>query len=82
MERRGKETSKTVDLRPAIFECRIENERVLLQLGIGDGGYARPDEVASLLPQGLRYPPNGMPFHRREMFRLEPDGRRIDPMDI
>lgn len=81
-ERKGKETSKTVDLRPAIFECRIDNERVLMQLGIGDGGYARPDEVAALLPQGLRYPPQGMPFHRHEMFRMEPDGRRIDPMDI
>lgn len=81
-ERQGKGTTKTVDLRPAIFDIREENNRLVMQLGIGDAGYARPDEVAQLLKEGLRYPCNGMPFHRKAMYRIEADGQRIDPMDI
>jgi len=82
IERRGKQTTKTIDLRPAIFDFQIEKGNLLMQLGIGDAGYARPDEIAELLKEGLRYPSAGMPFHRRAMYRVEPDGRRIDPMDI
>ncbi len=82
IERHGKETTKTVDLRPAIFDFRIESGTLLMQLGIGDAGYARPDEIAGLLKDGLRYPSAGMPFHRMAMYRMEADGRRIDPMDI
>lgn len=81
-ERQGKQTAKMVDLRPAIFDIREENGVLLLQSGIGDAGYARPDEIAELLKDGLKYPSNGMPFHRKAMYRIEADGSRIDPMDI
>ncbi|PWB71249.1 TIGR03960 family radical SAM protein [candidate division GN15 bacterium] len=82
IERQGKETTKSVDLRPAIFGLQFEAGSLLMTLGIGDAGYARPDEVAELLHEGLRYPSAGMPFHRKAIYRVETDGRRIDPMDI
>jgi hypothetical protein len=53
-----------------------------MTLGVGESGYAKPNELAEFLAEGLRYPAFGMPFHRKEMYRLEEDGRRTEALDI
>jgi hypothetical protein len=53
-----------------------------MELGLGQGGYARPTEVAEFLTKGQRVVPAALPFHRMAMFRAGPDGSRIDAMDL
>jgi radical SAM family uncharacterized protein/radical SAM-linked protein len=81
-DRPSKDTVKRVDLRPAIHELVINDDTVVMTLGLGEGGYARPNELAEFLSAGLRYPASGMPFHRKEMYRLEEDGRRTDALEL
>jgi radical SAM family uncharacterized protein/radical SAM-linked protein len=82
IERIGKTATKQIDIRPAIHGLSIESEKLVMLLGLGEGGYARATEVVPFFAEGLRIDPIALPFHRREMFRLEPDGRRIDAMDL
>ncbi len=82
IERPSKDYTKPVDIRPALYELSIADDKVSMLLGLGEAGYARPTEVAQFLTTGLLLPINGLPFHRREMYRLETDGRRIDAMDL
>ncbi|MEW6050537.1 MAG: TIGR03960 family B12-binding radical SAM protein [Candidatus Zixiibacteriota bacterium] len=82
IDRPTKEATKRVDIRPAIYGLSIENNNLVMLLGLGDGGYARPTEVAELLKESLITDPIALPFHRLTMFRMEPDGRHIEGMDI
>jgi radical SAM family uncharacterized protein/radical SAM-linked protein len=80
-ERKGKDDVKRVDIRPAIYELKIEDDFLVMTLGLGEGGYTRPTEVVEFLGRGLVSDPVALPFHRRAMYRLE-DDRKIDPLDI
>lgn len=82
IDRPSKGETKRIDIRPAIHELRCNDDTLSMTLGLGDGGYARPNEVAEFLTDGLLYPTGGMPFHRKAMFRVEPDGTKIDAMDL
>jgi hypothetical protein len=82
IDRPGKETTKVVDIRPAIYDLSVANNRITMLLGLGEGGYARPTEVAQFLADGLLLPINGLPFHRKEMYRIEPDNSLIGAMEL
>jgi radical SAM-linked protein len=81
VERVGKSKTTTVNVRPAIFDIRIDADLLVMTLGIGEGGYVRPTEVlgvldfrdSSLLSHS---------FHRKKMYRQDNTGREIDAMDI
>lgn len=74
--------TKQIDLRPAIYSLRVSDGYLYLELGIGSGGYARPGEVITFLADGLTVAPVALPWHRREVYRITPDGSRINPMDL
>ncbi len=82
IDRPSKGDTKRVDIRPAIHDIAINDDTVFMTLGLGEGGYARPNEVAEYLPDGLLYPTAGMPFHRKEMYRIDNDGQKIEGMGL
>ena len=82
VERVGKDGSKTVDIRPAVYDLAVRNDRVVMVLGLGEGGYAKAPEVAGFLTEGLGIKPEALPIHRQDMYRLEPDSTRVDAMDL
>lgn len=76
------EKRKTVDIRPALFEFTVEEDRLLLILGLGEGGYAKPTEVAGFLQDQLTMPFESLPFHRLAMYRIDDFGNRIEALDL
>ncbi len=80
--RKSKSGETTVDIRPAIYEIVIRDKELKLALGIGQGGYARPTEVAALLFEIGEEQAANLKFHRKEMFRFTDDGRRIAGIDL
>ncbi|MBD3257715.1 TIGR03960 family B12-binding radical SAM protein [candidate division GN15 bacterium] len=81
-ERKGKDSSKTVDIRPAVYDIRMHDDRLVMVLGLGDGGYAKPGEVISFLRDGLTRDVVALPMHRQDMYRMSEDGTRINAMDL
>jgi hypothetical protein len=81
-ERKGKDSVKTIDLRPAIYDLRIEGDRLLMILGLGEGGYAKATEVAGFLAEGRLREPSALPFHRRDMYRVDESGVRTPAMEL
>lgn len=81
-ERQGKKDTKAIDLRPAVHELKIDDDKLRLILGIGEGGYAKPGEVLALL-LGDKFDEYLMhKFHREEMYRIDDNGNKIDAMDL
>jgi len=80
--RGAEDKQKTVDIRPAVYELKLEDDRLLMVLGLGEGGYAKPTEVAGFLREGLTIPIEALPFHRRAVYRRDDFGTRIEPMDL
>jgi len=76
------EKEKTVDIRPSIYSLSIIDHSLLMTLGLGEGGYAKPTEVAEFLKDGLSVEIVALPFHRRALYRLDGHGRRIDVMEV
>jgi radical SAM family uncharacterized protein/radical SAM-linked protein len=88
--RTAKESEKMVDIRPAIYELdyltpegNAESSAVLnMELGIGTGGYTRPQEVISAA--GL-VPESDIPslvFLRKELYYVDETGKRKTPMEF
>lgn len=82
IERIGKSETTTVDVRPAIYDIKVDDDILVMTLGIGEGGYARPTEVLELLNIGNDSILLSYSFHRKEMYRHEEDGRKTNAMDI
>jgi radical SAM family uncharacterized protein/radical SAM-linked protein len=80
--RETKDGQKQIDLKPAVFDLRVEFESLVLTVAVGEGGYARPNEVATFLKGGMACDVIALPFHRRAMFREADNGRRINPMEL
>jgi radical SAM-linked protein len=80
--RTRKEETKVVDIRPAVYDVLIVDNELEMVLGLGDGGYARPTEAAEFLTAGMNTDIVALPFHRREMYRLNESGEKIDGMDL
>ncbi|MFH1374870.1 MAG: TIGR03960 family B12-binding radical SAM protein [bacterium] len=82
VERIGKSGTKTVDIRPALYDIIAEDENLVMILGIGDGGYVRPVEVLQLLDTGRDIKQLSYCIHRRELYRLDEQEQKISAMDI
>lgn len=82
IDRPTKDGSKRLDIRPAIYDLRVADDRLVMLLGLGEGGFARPTEIAELLADGLTCPVAALTIHRKDMYRLESDGRIVAGMDI
>ena len=80
--RKTKSGEATVDIRPAIYEIIIRENELKLTLGIGQGGYARPTEVAGLLFETDEEQASQLQFHRKDMYRETEDGRRIAGIEL
>ncbi len=82
VERTGKSETKTVNVRPAIYDIGVENENLVMTLGIGESGYVRPVEVLELLDTGRDVRLLSHSLHRKELYRQDEQGRKINAMDI
>ena len=80
--RKTKAGESTVDIRPAIHEISIRGNDIQFTLGIGQGGYARPTEVAALLFEIDEERTSQLQFHRKDMFRITDDGRRTAGIEL
>lgn len=82
VKREGKDAVKTIDIRPAIYDLNVKENKLLMTLGIGEGGYAKPNELLELL-FGDRFD-RAMLFkcHRIELFKIDEEGNKIDAMEL
>lgn len=80
--RKTKAGESTVDIRPAIYEIIIRGNELQLTLGIGQGGYSRPTEVAGLLFEIDVERSAELQFHRKDMYRETGDGRRTAGIEL
>ena len=81
-DRPGKEEIKHVDIRSAVYDIRVAGDMLEMELGLGQGGYARPAEVAGFLTDGLSVDVAALPFHRKAMYRAGSEGDITDAMDL
>lgn len=82
IERQGKNKITEIDIRPAIYDLTIDDDNLIMLLGVGEGGYAKPQEVLKNL-LGERYDQAHAFFlHRKETYRIDEEGNKIQPMDI
>lgn len=84
IERESKGNKKTVDIRSAVKSLKYNPETgmVVLELGVGQAGYARPTEVieaAGLVP--VEEVP-AIPIHRKEIYFVTSDGERLTPLEF
>jgi len=90
VQRVGKDSSKTIDIRPAIYAITWQEEtdnmpgkaKLSLELGVGQAGYARPTEVmlASGLVDEQEVP--ALVIHRKELLYIDDDGNRLTPLEF
>ncbi len=90
IQRVGKDSTKTVDIRPALYACTWQEEseddpnqaKLILELGVGQAGYARPTEV--MLTAGIADEQDvpALAFHRREMLYIDENGNRLTPLEF
>lgn len=71
-----------VDLRPAIYDLVIKENVLWLILGVGNGGYARPTEIAQLLFDVDEDEAGTFKFHRVRMYRRAEDGQEIPAIEL
>jgi len=82
VERTGKAGTKVVDVRPAIYDLSMDDDQLVMVLGLGEGGYVRATEVAMLLLENDRVQVAGLSFHRKDMYRQDSDERVSGAMDL
>ncbi|MCB2229994.1 TIGR03960 family B12-binding radical SAM protein [bacterium] len=78
--RKGKDSEKEVDIRPPIYELTVGDSQLAMLLGIGEGGYVRPNEVLEQLREGLAVPPEGVTCHRAGLYRVVDEETMVDGM--
>ncbi len=82
IERIGKTETNRVDIRSGIHELGIENNQLVMTLGIGEGGYARPTEVIGVILKNGQDDVRVFAFHRKELYRVNEDGEKVPGMEI
>jgi radical SAM family uncharacterized protein/radical SAM-linked protein len=90
IERAAKEETKVLDIRPAIYsvECADKGEKggetaeIIMELGLGSAGYARPQEV--LMAAGLidKRDISALKIHRKDLLFVDEFGKRLTPMEF
>jgi radical SAM family uncharacterized protein/radical SAM-linked protein len=82
VERTGKDMVKTIDIRSALYELKIEDDKLMMILGIGEGGYAKPNEILELLFEDKFDRALLFNCHRVELFKIDDDSNKIEAMDL
>jgi radical SAM-linked protein len=82
IERVGKNKTTEVEIRSAIYRLETVADSLEMSLGIGEGGYARPDEVLAQILTSESVKPITYRLHRSGMYRIDERGNRIDPMQL
>ena len=82
MSRKTKSGESEVDIRPAIYDLKVEDKKLRMTLGVGEAGYARPTEVAQLIFDIDEEMAGVFKFHRARMYRLNEDGREIPAIEL
>ena len=82
VERSAKDGVRTIDIRPAVYDLLLRDDKLVMVLGLGEGGYAKPPEVATFLTEHLTCDVAALPFHRLDMYRVDSDGSRTEAMDL
>jgi radical SAM family uncharacterized protein/radical SAM-linked protein len=82
--RTTKDGSKAVEIRPAIYRLElleIESEpKIEMELGLGTGGYAKPNEVLEVLELFDTTTINSFHIHRKALQYREESGIYLDPL--
>ncbi len=82
--RTGKEGGKEVEIRPAIYRLELHDDEgrfiLEMELGLGEGGYARPTEVIEALDLYDAERIASFHFHRKAMNYYDETGRYLDPL--
>ena len=82
VSRTTKSKTEDVDIRPGVFDVRMENKHLALELGLGQNYYVRPTELAHVLLDGDERAVATLLFHRREMFAVDESGIRRDGIEL
>ena len=82
VSRVGKAETKTVDIRPGIFDLHLEDDLLEMTVGIGEACYVRPAEVVAAILQSETDSVHTYNFHRRELYRVDKEGNKISAMDV
>ncbi len=90
INRVAKDEVKQIDIRPAIFEVRClesgvirpDKPAVYLELGVGSGGYARPQEVIQAAGIADEAVLPALIIHRKDLWHVDSAGNRLTPMEF
>ena len=82
VSRTTKTKTEEIDIRPGVFDARVEERQLLFELGLGQQHYVRPTEVALILLDGDERTVATLPFHRREMYAIDENGVRRGGIDL
>lgn len=80
VQRKGKDSIKEVDIRKAIYQLVVTDMHLEMLLGIGEGGYVRPNEVLEHLGDGLVVPAEAVTCHRCGLYQVIDEQTMIDGM--
>lgn len=80
--RKTKSSEIEVDIRPAIYDLRIDSGTLYMILGVGEGGYARPNEVARFIFDIDEEQAGVLKFHRARMYRQIDDGQEVPAIEL
>ncbi|MDD4051565.1 MAG: TIGR03936 family radical SAM-associated protein, partial [candidate division Zixibacteria bacterium] len=84
IKRTSKDESKDVEIRPAIyrveFAVRDGRQMIEMELGLGEGGYAKPNEVLQALGLFPLHQISSFHIHRKSLQYKGSDGINRDPM--
>lgn len=81
IERTGKNKTKIVDIRRAIYDLTVDGDKLCMTLGVGEGGYVRPTEILKLIDSEGDLLGLSFCLHRAELYRWN-DNRRIEGMEL
>lgn len=89
VRRASKDEIRVVDIRPAIFKLEYieqstvspDRAAIIMELGLGQAGYARPQEV--MMVSGVIAEPllPALIIHRRDLLYIDGKGDKLTPMD-
>ena len=80
--RETKSGTTTVDIRPIVHNLVIQDATLMMTLGIGEGGYARPSELLGWLLPDHRESIPALMCHRRELYRQDASGLRVAGIEV
>jgi radical SAM family uncharacterized protein/radical SAM-linked protein len=84
IDRATKDGTKPVEIRPAIYGLRMNRDNhaaaIEMELGLAQGGYARPNEILEALDLFDSETIASFHFHRQELYCLDDAGNRHDPL--